>query len=447
MPESNTLEYAGQIDIQQSKLVSTTGIIVDLEDYLIEIDIFEDIYSNFLYGQIMLSDSRNIISLLPIVGEEYLIVKMTTPSIGVDISKTFRIYSVSDRKTVRDTNTQTYILHFCSFEAIVDSANPLFRPFEGKISDVIEKIFIDYLELPRTYNIDNGKLIESVESTPLYLLNEIQNKVKFISPGWTAAKCLNWLASKSIPEEGKASDFLFWETTQAFYFGNIEKIYKDAHKDEEIIKGVYEYSSPNTSEKDSSVEKMFIAEDFDVIRTSDNLVNYNSGYLANRLITLDLYNKKYDVTDFDYTNEYYSYEHTNKSPETIFARDTIRNPATHIKFYPVNRKLFTGVDENVNEKIIDVYGNRTSRMLELNNFIIQITVPGRTDLEVGSMIYFKYPNITEKFLTVEENGMDRNYSGLYLITAIRHKINLKKHMMIMELAKDSLDGSSENAGE
>jgi hypothetical protein len=34
------------------------------------------------------------------------------------------------------------------------------------------------------------------------------------------------------------------------------------------------------------------------------------------------------------------------------------------------------------------------------------------------------------------------YSGYYLITAIRHKINSLKHMMIMELVKDSYQGNT-----
>ena len=41
----------------------------------------------------------------------------------------------------------------------------------------------------------------------------------------------------------------------------------------------------------------------------------------------------------------------------------------------------------------------------------------------------------------EEDKADRNedkfYSGRYLITAIRHKVTLQKHMMIMEIVKES----------
>ena len=39
----------------------------------------------------------------------------------------------------------------------------------------------------------------------------------------------------------------------------------------------------------------------------------------------------------------------------------------------------------------------------------------------------------------EEKPMDRLYSGNYLITAIRHKIDRVKYSCIVELSKDSLD--------
>lgn len=439
MAEFNSLDYAGQIEIEELKLVSVSSLVVDLESYLVEISIYEDIFSNFLHGQILLSDSFNLISKLPLIGEEYLIVKFRTPSLDMEISKTFKVYSITDRKTVRDNNTQLYVLHFCSLEAIVDIANPLYKPFEGKITDVISNIFTEFLELPRTYTFTNNSLQPSAEGTPLKILNNVSNKVKFISPGWTSAKCINWLASKAIPEKGKACDYLFWESTQAFYFGNIEKIYSDTIKSG-LNKGVYIYYPPNVGPRYNVIKKFFAVEEFEVIKTVDNLKNYGNGYLANRLYTLDIYNKRYEVTDFDYVNRFYDYDHTNRLGQHVplFTFDTIRNPATYNRFYPVNKKMYTGMSENVDERIKDIHGNRTSRLHELNNFIIQLTVPGRTDLEAGSMISFIYPDVGDHSSSSDEY-IDKRYSGNYIITAINHKINLKSHKMIMELSKDSLE--------
>jgi hypothetical protein len=77
--------------------------------------------------------------------------------------------------------------------------------------------------------------------------------------------------------------------------------------------------------------------------------------------------------------------------------------------------------------------------MDLTNVKLHITVPGRTDVEVGNMLYFSYPAVEAGAKTDEEDRKeDKQYSGYYLITAINHKINNIEHTMTMELTKDSL---------
>ena len=40
---------------------------------------------------------------------------------------------------------------------------------------------------------------------------------------------------------------------------------------------------------------------------------------------------------------------------------------------------------------------------------------------------------------------DKFYTGSYLITAIRHKVTLQSHHMIMEIVKDSMNAARENS--
>ena len=62
---------------------------------------------------------------MDITGEEYLIVKFKTPTSESFISKTFRIYAITDRKIVRDLNTQTYVLQFVSKEFIINQVKQM----------------------------------------------------------------------------------------------------------------------------------------------------------------------------------------------------------------------------------------------------------------------------------------------------------------------------------
>ena len=107
------IQSPGEVAIEELILVAN-GKFIPLNDYLVELNIFESIFSSSISGDIFLSDSRNIIKFLPIIGEEYIIIKLQTPSLDSKIHKTFRITSVEDRTIVRDTNTQLYKLKFIS---------------------------------------------------------------------------------------------------------------------------------------------------------------------------------------------------------------------------------------------------------------------------------------------------------------------------------------------
>ena len=91
MAKVTELSYPGQIDFQTLKLISSNGIVVDLNDYMIEFNLIEDIFSNFLHGQILITDSSNILSKLPIVGDEILIVSYGTPTLNSYFQKYFLV--------------------------------------------------------------------------------------------------------------------------------------------------------------------------------------------------------------------------------------------------------------------------------------------------------------------------------------------------------------------
>jgi hypothetical protein len=372
------------------------------------------------------------------------------------------VYKVSDRNIVRDNNTQTYILHFVSVEVYFDILLPLYTPFEGKITDIAKRIFIDYIAENRDYDFKgagpDSKVTETGHDTPMYILNEASNDVKFVSPGWSPFKCLNWLASKAIPKNEKAKNFLFFETNKAFYFGSIEYLLKDVFENKNYI-GEYSIAASNQERnpegRDVNREYM-IAKDVEMIETADTIKNYTNGYLASRLITLDVINKKYTSVEYDYTEEYTKQFHTSgdgSKAVPIFAKNGLRNPYTHTSFYPVNPKLYQQsktdyFKNNVSEKMGEIYGNRRSSLMDISNLRISMTVPGRTDVEVGNMLKFNYPGLGGR-----DNGdvnselLDTQYSGYYLITAIHHKINKITHFMTMECVKDSLHyNSSVNNG-
>lgn len=442
------LQRAGEVRIEQLKLINSSDEVIDLSEFVVEINIFEDLFKNYLHGNIVLTDSRNLIDKYNLHGEEFLNVKLRTPSFPDSqvIEKTFRVFKLTDRAIVRDNNTQNFVLHFISIEFFYDISLPIFAPFEGKVSDVAGAIFTNFIATPRKFNVSesNNTISEIQTGTDMIVINETANKVKFVSPGWSPFKCINWLASKAIPDDGVAKNYIFFESNKNFYFCTLEGLFRDAHQSKNYL-GRYLIAVSNIRENKNSQDvsrEMFLAKDVEMVESADYIKNYTNGYLANRLVYLDVFNKEYELIDYDHVLNYEKQYHTSgigNETKPVFNKDTFRNYATNISFYPKNPKLFNDYPGNISEKMGEIYGNRLSSMLELTNIKMNMTVPGRTDAEVGRLIYFEYPSLGAKDeKDTGSSAQDKLYSGYYIITAIHHKINKLEHQMVMEVIKDSL---------
>lgn len=420
------LQTPGEVSIEDLTLIAPNGISISLQDYFIELNLYESIYSNVMSGEIILSDSSNLIRYFPITGEEYLSVKLRTP--GFDdsdrykIQKIFRVFAVEDRIMVRDQNTQIYKLRLISPEAIVDSHSLLYKPFKGNISAIIRNLFEANLNSQKELNV----------------IGVADNNVKFISNGWSPFKCINWLAKKTIPSFGNACNFLFWESNKSFYFGSIETIFKLG-----LSIGNYRYAATSvTRGTDDIPEKMTLITDLKVLNGLDYLVGLDSGYFASKLISLNLFNKKQEVTGYDHVDQFSKYKHsTQNNPSPLFSQTAVsRNINSHVRVYPNHPNLHTGIENNYDERMKEVYSNRLSNIKELENLKLNIIIHGRTDIEAGQMINIGFPSMEPPGESeISEDKIDAKYSGRYLITAINHKINILNHSMSMEIVKDSFD--------
>lgn len=446
------IQKAGSVEIVDLKLISSTGFVIDLQDFLIEFNIYEDIFASVLYGDISLSDSRNIIQSAPIIGEEYLNICFRTPSFqgsGDFIKKSFRVFRLSNRLIVRDNSTQTFKLHFASTELFYDVLLPVYRIFEGNVAEVALDVFNEYLKTPRDFEVDEKNKVKiDIEKSSSFFVSETDNKIKFVSPGWTPLKIISWLASKSIPKDDtKSKDFLFFETTKSFYFTSIEKIFKDVQETGNIV-DEYTYAVSNIKEdkKPDIRRELALVNKVEMVESTDYMKNYTNGYLASRLITLDVFNKKYEAINYDYVEDYKNYYHSSgKGTESapLFEAEGPRTAFSSISFYPVNPRLFQEstskyFEGNTSERMKEIYGNRKSSLLGLTNVKLNLTVPGRTDIEVGRMIDFNYPQLGPTDETDKTNKKkDTLFSGRYLITAVNHRVTPSEHTIIMEVVKDS----------
>ena len=76
---NSELQYAGEYLLEECRIISVTGKEYDIKDLVEEVNIYEDIEDAAISGSIIVSDTTNIVMNLPIIGEERLILKLSTP--------------------------------------------------------------------------------------------------------------------------------------------------------------------------------------------------------------------------------------------------------------------------------------------------------------------------------------------------------------------------------
>ena len=436
------LQAPGQVEITELVLFSGNKKL-DITNFLIELNLYESIFNPVVSGTLTLSDSTNLLSLFPLIGEEFIFINVVTPSLddGKRIFKTFKVYSIANKAYANDGSTTIYELNIISTEAFNDTLNPLFIAFEGTPQQIISSIFLNYLQAVR--NLPLSKLTGNsgdIDKTSLTFLESPDNIIKFVSPGWTPIQCINWIASKSLPSKDKAANYLFWETTKGFYFGSTDKLFNNAKK---LLNGTYFYSQSyiNSLGPDEKFKAMYSIKSLSVEKTLDQLDNTRTGYLSSTLIDINLYNKTFKNVVYDHGNKFAGYSHLDDNEAVpLFDTSTVRNPAGYIEINYSVPKLHNNTNTNFDEISKYMHGNRRSNMLELNNFKMQLVVPGRTDLEAGNIIKIVFPKGSPGALSSSDKSkdiQDKLYTGYYMITNLSHKINPKTHYITMNVVKDS----------
>ena len=461
---SKSLSNPGDVTFKTVEIQSVNGDILDIKNFVVELNIYEDIFSNALQGVLMVVDSKELISGLPLVGDELLNIWIQTPTFGDgygdSIKKTFSIYSIKNRMLNADRE-QMYSLYFCSMEAVSDNITQVSKKYEGTTDEIADKLYTEFLKQKRCFGgIDNK------DETPMVIADTPHDgKIAFVANMWSPFRCLNYVAQRSIGAKQKAPSFLFYETKTGFYFTSIDNLIKNQLDDSSVYaeyvylpkpvdptieledKETIHTVKPGLDKAFSTVSDIRFSEQVDILKSQDN------GRFASTTTVFDIMIKQATNAPHDYSYSYPDIVHmenyrieNGKATFDEEAKDNMTYPANVTRsalskrfFRPVHRKVLTTSDDDLLDYSPDLWlGMRQSVLEDISGLRMHITVPGRTDAEVGKIINFKYPKVGDGADKSDPtNQWDPFLSGVWMITAIHHKITPVAHNMILEIAKDS----------
>ena len=445
------LQHAGEFKIDICELITSTGMRIDLKTTVMGLTLFEDISSLTVSGTIVVADSVNMVSHGPVLGQEYLYLKIHTPTFTeagsgvIDFSKNvFLVHSVAAREKMTN-GTQVYSLNFVSQELIKNQRLKVMQSLTASWSDIVTKMLTDtaYLDTKKDMVIEPSAGIK-----------------KFVSPNIRPLDVVKLAAKQAVSTFKGQSTYLFYETLKGFNFRTLASMYN--------IPEQLEYTTflPGTNiTKDGNIDVLKDLQtilSYDIISNNDNIVNYRSGMYGSKLIVHDIIGKTYTTDVYNYHDNFENEHHivggvTAELSEFPLASDLYVNEKDQrvSDFYARTFLMPTSKSgENDAQHNTEVNNNpymsydpenwvqsRNSQMIQLENaFNINIEVHGNTLINVGDKVTV---NIPYTGVIKGNSKYDRFYQGPFLIKTIRHDFNVlakpAQHRMYMNLVKDSLE--------
>lgn len=451
MINSSAIQYAGEYEIKELKVVTTRGNVFDVQDLFQSINFYEDIFQNAITGEIILADTTNIVSNFPIIGEERLIVRLRTPTENnsklneinfVDVP--LYIYSLSSQVR-KNENTRIVVLSFTSSESLRNNQVRLSKAFRGKPSDIVKNIFKDEYAL-------NSKRKLFVEDTA--------NLYKFVIPNMRPFDAINMLSTRSNSGQyNNAPTFLFYETTKGFHYRSIDGLCSRQNVKMTYKETLPDSLSESTKQKDV-LSNLTNIKQYSFVNSKNTVKNTRAGYYGSSLEIHDIYNKKIDKYSYNYLDEFPFENHTNRKgdyvtlPSISESQDQFgnrlsdyentrihyhSNTSNHL-FYENNSYPYQS--NNVENWLL----RRNSRFLQIENSTkLRMMVAGITHLQVGDLIEVLLPAKS----TLTSDTYDRYNSGRYLITKLRHQFEIspnKEHTIHMEVIRDDVSSNLPSEG-
>jgi hypothetical protein len=434
------IKYAGEFIVDECTLCTVGGLELNLLEQLATVTIFEDIFSNSITGNISFVDTNNLTANASIVGQEKLKLVLVTPNAKDDTERTMavnftdtplHVYKVSSSININD-RTKTFSLSFTTGEMIRNNRIRVSQSFKGEpVNDMIKKVI-------------RGE--EYLNSKKEFYYEETTNNFQIIAPNNRPFDFINNLSKRCLSKEYLFSpSFLFYETVKGYYFRTI-----DSMMDRKNPRMVFREVTP-TDDPDNTALNLTNILDYEIMNSTDTILQARSGMYSSDLLEVDIYNKKYTHHEFDYLKEYdnnihadeYNSYGSKKAPPISEVRDDFGNkiteyPKTTQYVQTTERDKVGGLfdpafDTDIDYSGIDIWlQQRRSRIVSLEtNITLRIKVPGNTTLQAGDLIGIILKNQTDS-----ETAQDPYLTGRYLITNLRHEFSKGAGKMTHELHID-----------
>jgi hypothetical protein len=402
-------------------LININGDPIDITNMIQQLSIYESIYNNCMFGNIIIIDDVGMIETLALVGsgEETIEVFIETPNstegmVTTTLEKHFVINSLSNvKRNLQGSGQMSFTLGFVSPYLVKNNTTRISRSFNAMTaSEIVDYVSLDVME----FGIDSG-----LEFTTLMTNTKTKHTKNIVVPNWKPFDLFNFLSKNSISIDGQ-SDYIFFENNEGFHFTTIYDL-----KQKDITRMITVSGSAGNSYANEGAVVMEgnNAEEWQELERFNISNNTAKGMYGGRVIAHNILTKS--VSQYDIESEELEGELGDVGFGDVFKQEQFAE--SHIGYMSSN--YLYDIHDKEDRSHYPLYDMKIS---ELRSNVVKFTIPGDTNIFAGDVIEVLLPSTT-----AESAEMDRYMSGNFLITAIHHKLNNAGYEMTIECSKDGFD--------
>jgi len=422
-------QFSGDFSLKEVTLYSVYNTNpTDIKNLVLEINLYESVMSSALQAEILIQDiGQNLISSMPIVGQERINIKISSRSKLYDLN--YYIYKI-DARTIIEKD-QTYIMHAVSIEGLRNENFRICERIDGKNSEtVIEDVL-------RRNSFSTKAFVKDTSVFPFDMY----------VPNWRVFDLFNWLATRSVPDYKKDSiGFYFYETFEGYRFKSIDKLIDQTQYPAPDIS--YKYSQANATTTSTSAADRYRIMNFNFPKVFDVYDDLRAGAFCHQAIYLDVNRATYRVFKTNADEFWDKSSHLEKAkPYLSNGQLQMLDRGSRFIYRPSTISTFGDWDNNQSDaekdNIDDMNKNFEKafyRYYFMQYNTIDIAVPGDLENRAGNVVSIDIPSPAESSSTSVKP--DKRASGRYLVTSIKHTIlNRSELRTNITLSRDSYGGS------
>lgn len=389
------MKKAGEYKLNKIELISKRHT-VDIKNLNMELSLYNDLFLEFMTGDIMIVDSLNLIKRLPIVGGEELVVEYQDQYENPVVKISFIVWKVSRQEGFTQSN-QVYKLHLVSPNWYKSMSMKKYDRLTGKGSSVIKNIL--------------NKTEMKVKHNPDFYSDPNDPEIDIYSTGKTPFEVIRKAIYYSHDYDN--TPWVFHQTLQGFRYESFKKLING-----DIYKEIY--LQPTHQEKYETIDKTRIADSHFRLDNQNKVNIDNRGSQRTDNITFSILNKNLHFSDFDYQRDFEKIPTLENEP-----LDRIDKPEFKTRCYIAD-----------DPQIADQANIRTALFTMLEDNIFSLIISGDTNYVPGQILKMDIPS-----KETLNNGYqhEEDLSGRFIITSSKHYIRKDSYRVTLELMKESIN--------